>query len=81
MRPWVRSPAYATVIRQLVAARTASGMTQRAVAEALGKPPSYVAKIEVGERRIDLIEFIAYARAIGADEVEMMRAVATTLPA
>lgn len=80
MRPWVHSPSYKAAIAELVAARRASGLTQRAVAERLGKPASYVAKIEVGERRLDFVEFIAFARAIGADEVELMRTVAATIP-
>lgn len=80
MRPWVHSPSYKAAIAELVAARQASGLTQRAVAERLGKPASYVAKIEVGERRLDFVEFIAFARAIGANEVELMRTVAAAIP-
>lgn len=80
MRPWVHSPSYKAAIAELVAARRASGLTQRSVAERLGKPASYVAKIEVGERRLDIVEFIAFARAIGADEVELMRTLAAAIP-
>jgi len=80
MRRWVHSPSYQTAIGALVAARRASGLTQRALAERLGKPASYVAKIEVGERRLDFVEFIVFARAIGVGEAELMRAVAAGLP-
>lgn len=80
MRRWVHSPSYQTAIGALVAARRASGLTQRALAERLGKPPSYVAKIEIGERRLDFVEFIAIARALGVDEVELMRCVAAAVP-
>lgn len=80
MRPWVRLPAYQAAIAALVAARRASGLTQRTVAERLGKPASYVAKIEVGERRLDIVEFVAFARAVGADEVELFRTVALSMP-
>lgn len=48
-------------------ARLDAGVTQQQLAERLGKPQSYVAKVEGGERRIDVIEFIAFARAIDAD--------------
>lgn len=48
-------------------ARHNAGVTQQQLAERLGKPQSYVAKVEGGERRIDVIEFIAFARAIGAN--------------
>lgn len=42
-------------------------MTQQQVADRLGRPQSYVAKIEGSERRLDVIEFIEFARAIGAE--------------
>ncbi len=51
----------------LVEARRSSGMTQQQVADRLGRPQSYVAKIEGSERRLDVIEFIEFARAIGAE--------------
>lgn len=38
-------------------------MTQRALALQLRKPHSYVHKVEVGDRRIDPIEFIAWCHA------------------
>lgn len=40
-------------------------LTQRALAERLGKPHSYVWKVESAERRIDPIEFAAWCRACG----------------
>lgn len=80
MRRWVHSPSYQTAIGTLVAARRASGLTQRALADRLGKPPSYVAKIEIGERRLDFVEFIAIARALGVDEAGLMRDVAAAVP-
>jgi hypothetical protein len=35
---------------------------------------SFVAKYEGGERRLDVIEFIMIARAIGADPMRILRA-------
>jgi hypothetical protein len=40
----------------------------------LGKPPSYVAKYELGERRLDLWEYLDVAAAIGFDPCELIRA-------
>lgn len=51
----------------LVEARRANGLTQIQVAAKLGKPPSYVAKYELGERRLDVLEFLDIAAAIGFD--------------
>jgi hypothetical protein len=42
-------------------------MTQRALAKKLGKPPSYVHKTEIGDRRMDPLEFIAWCRACQID--------------
>jgi transcriptional regulator with XRE-family HTH domain len=49
----------------LVARRTASGLTQRDVARALNKAPSYVGRIETCERRVDIVELISLCEAIG----------------
>ena len=49
----------------LKAERNAAGLTQTALAKRLGKPPSYVAKYELGDRRLDVLEFLDLAAAIG----------------
>lgn len=54
--------------------RKAAGLTQTVVAERLGKPPSYVAKYEGGDRRLDVLEFIDVAAAIGFDPCKLIRA-------
>ena len=50
----------------LVAARDQAGLTQQQLASRLGKPQSFVAKFEGGERRLDVVEFIVIVEAIGA---------------
>jgi transcriptional regulator with XRE-family HTH domain len=55
-------------------------MTQRQLAAKLGKPPSWVAKIEGKERRVDLVEFIAIARAIGMKERDLLDEISASLP-
>jgi transcriptional regulator with XRE-family HTH domain len=57
----------------LVARRKAAGLTQTVVAERLGKPPSYVAKYEGGDRRLDVLEFLDVAAAIGFEPCALMR--------
>jgi transcriptional regulator with XRE-family HTH domain len=57
----------------LVAERKAAGSTQTAVAERLGKPPSYVAKYELGDRRLDVLEYLDVAAAIGFDPSKPLR--------
>lgn len=53
--------------KELRAARLRAKMRQVDVAERLGRPQSYVAKIERGERRIDLVETMNFCDAIGLD--------------
>lgn len=64
----------------LVEARRSSGMTQQQVADRLGRPQSYVAKIEGSERRLDVIEFIEFARAIGAEPADLFARLLTAVP-
>ena len=62
-------------LRELLKARRkAAGLTQTSLAERLGKPPSYVAKYELGDRRLDVLEFLDVAAAIGFDPCAFIRA-------
>lgn len=49
-------------------------MTQTVVAKRLGKPPSYVAKYEGGDRQLDILEFLDVAEAIDFDPLVLIRA-------
>jgi transcriptional regulator with XRE-family HTH domain len=73
MQKSLKSAEYARLIEILVAARKKAGIRQQALAKSLGRPQSFVAKYEVGERRIDVVEFITIARALGADPIKMIR--------
>jgi transcriptional regulator with XRE-family HTH domain len=79
-RKWVVSPEYRAAIEAIKAARVGREISQRGLAERLGKPPSFVNKIEMLERRIDILEFIAMARAIGFSPAELIDAVCAALP-
>jgi transcriptional regulator with XRE-family HTH domain len=54
--------------------RKAAGLTQTVVAKRLAKPPSYVAKYEGGDRRLDVLEFLDVAAAIGFDPCKLILA-------
>jgi transcriptional regulator with XRE-family HTH domain len=56
----------------MIGARKAAGLTQQALAFRLKKPQSFVAKYEGGERRLDVVEFVAIARILGADPVKLI---------
>lgn len=57
------SPAYRRLCELLRAWRADAALTQRELAARLRKPPSYVHKTEVGERRIDPVELVRWCRA------------------
>jgi Helix-turn-helix len=42
------------------------------LADRLGKPASFIAKIEIGERRVDVVEFAAIAKALKLDPRKML---------
>ena len=58
----VHAPAYRSFLAHLRGARLKAGLTQAEVAKHLGKPQSYVAKSESGERRVDVVELHGFAK-------------------
>lgn len=63
---------YAVFRAYLVKARKDARLTQVEVAARLGKHQSFVSKYERGERRIDVIEFLEIARAIGVKPARVL---------
>lgn len=80
MRRWVSSQSYRVAISVVIDARKQVGFTQRDLAARLGKPPSFVAKVETGERRLDFVEFIAIARALDLSPAEFIGRVNAAMP-
>lgn len=60
--------------KTLVHMRVQAGLTQRQLAAKLGVVRSFVSRVEVGERRLDLVEFWHYARVCGQDAGEAAKA-------
>jgi transcriptional regulator with XRE-family HTH domain len=73
MRRITRTDHHLTFRELLLATRKANGATQAEVAKLLGRPQSFVATVENGERRLDVVELVSYARAIGAEPLAIMR--------
>ena len=76
----VFTTAYSQFLRSLIEARSAAGMRQIDLAKRIGKPQSFVSKMETGERRLDLVEFLVVARALAVDPVSMVANLAEALP-
>jgi len=53
--------------------RLAAGLTQVQVARRLGRPQSLVAKIEAGERKLDVCQLIDYVQLLDADPVAVVK--------
>jgi transcriptional regulator with XRE-family HTH domain len=69
----VHTKNYARFLEMLITARKDANVTQDDVARRLNLPQSFVSKYENGERRIDVIEFLEIAEAIGFDPVGFIR--------
>ncbi len=66
MRKSTHTPAYDAFRARLVAMREAAGMNQRQMAKKLDVPRSFVSRTELGEGRVDILEFLWICQALGA---------------
>jgi len=68
----IRSTGQEALRQALVDARTKAGLSQKELAAKLRHHQSFVARVESGERRIDVVELVVLARAIGFDASEIL---------
>ncbi|MEJ2845812.1 helix-turn-helix transcriptional regulator [Bosea sp. CCNWLW174] len=64
---------YKALLQALIQARKDAGITQVELAARIGRRQTFVSKYETEERRLDVAEYIAIARAIEAEPFELMR--------
>lgn len=64
------SAPYKRLCDWLFAKRKEKKLSMRALGEKLGTPHTYVSKIENQERRLDILEYMEYCRALEIDPVE-----------
>ena len=72
---WVGTNRQRTVGIVLARARKAAAISQIELAEKLEKPQSFVSSYENGQRRVDVLEFINIADAIGGDAAALFKEV------
>ncbi|MEZ0467898.1 multiprotein-bridging factor 1 family protein [Phaeobacter sp. SYSU ZJ3003] len=72
MAKTIRTNGQLALVRALVDARQNAGLSQQQLAAKLRRPQSFVARLESGERRIDVVEFTVLARVIGFDKNEVL---------
>ena len=53
---------YRKFLSKLKKARAESGLTQTQVSKLLDQPQSFISKCESGERRVDIIELVKFAK-------------------
>lgn len=70
---------YSVLTQCIVDARTAAGVTQVELAKRLRRPQSFVAKVEGGDRRLDVIEFLQITTALNVEPEPIVRAVSAAL--
>jgi transcriptional regulator with XRE-family HTH domain len=61
------SARHKALIELLIAKREAAGMTQTQLADKLGEYQSFVARLESGQRRVDVVEFLELADLLDFD--------------
>lgn len=67
------SPRQKALAKLLTAERRRAGLSQEEVADKLGRYQSFVAHYESGQRRIDVVELLEIAEAIGFDPVKLVK--------
>lgn len=74
----IYDPRYQNLIKKLIELRESKNVTQVELAQHLGKPQSYVSKVEILERRLDVIELMDWltALSIGFEELNLKKILA-----
>lgn len=67
------SERHRALIDFLIKAREAAGMTQTELAKKLGEYQSFVARLESGQRRVDVVEFLELSEILGFDAISSIR--------
>lgn len=59
------------LVEVLIEARKSAGLTQVELSQRIGRDQTFISLIERGQRRVDVIEFIGMAKAMGLEPVEL----------
>ncbi|AEG31622.1 helix-turn-helix domain-containing protein [Thiomicrospira cyclica] len=66
----IHSGSYKVAQLMLIQLRKNSGLTQSELAEYIGVDQSFISKIERGERRLDIVEFVLYCNSLKVSPAE-----------
>jgi len=68
------------MLAALRGAREEKGLSQAQLAAKIGKPPSFVGKYELGERRLDVVELLFLLKTLGVPRDVFLESLANKLP-
>lgn len=70
--PGFRDERYKEAIERLRSRRQELGLSQQVLAERLGLHKQFISRVELGERRLDVVEFVDLARALELDPAKLV---------
>lgn len=73
LRSSIHSAEHIRLRQMLKERRLALGMSQRALADKLGVIHSFIGKVETGDRRLDILEFIEYCQGLDWQPCEVLQ--------
>ena len=76
MRKTLESARHLALIDFLIKKRASAGMTQAELAARLGEYQSFVARLESGQRRVDVVEFLELAEILKFDSAVALQQIA-----
>jgi hypothetical protein len=75
----INNPAYKNLITGLINARCAAKISQATLSGRMARHQSYVSKVETHERRLDVVEYVEWVRALEMDPTPLIASVADDL--
>lgn len=76
----IRSTGLLELGKAVAEQRVKNGMSQREFAASMGYRQSFISKIELGHRRLDIVEFIVLARAMNVDPALLLNRIEAAVP-
>lgn len=73
MQKTITSRPYQSLLAWLKNARNEQGLTMRELGAMIDEPHSFIGKIETGERRLDIAEYVQLCKALSLDPAEGLK--------
>lgn len=80
LRKSLYTPEWEFLCDMLTQIRLEHGVTQVELASRLGQPQSFVCKVESGQRKLDLRQFVIYVRCLNGSPVHVLAAFIEAFP-